>query len=195
MRPNPEEWDCLRLAGNAADRAKAAEAMRPAFEERLRELGYSPLAIAHAFSALKGPDTVAEALAELKQNPRLERSVPVPLDFEVVEQEPALPAGHSLMITAVERHDRGIRVIYTIRPPVSRQVGVSRAVARDDLDREYANNGSGFIGLAKPVDRTTGGFTMPLPQPDARLLCLRMSWSRDLTSLWARPAVELQITL
>ena len=71
MRPAPGEWDRLRLAAKAADREKVAEALRPAFEERLRELGYSPLAIAHAFRSLTGPDSVEEALAELEENARL----------------------------------------------------------------------------------------------------------------------------
>jgi hypothetical protein len=195
MRPDPGEWDCLRLAAKAADREKAGEAVRPAFEERLTELGYSPLAIAHAFGALTGADSVEDALAELDENERLERMVPVALAFEIVEYEQATPIGRSLTIIGVERDGRGIRITYTIRPPVSRQVGVPRAVARDDLGREYANNGSGFIGVAEPLDRTTGGFTMPLPQADARLLRLRMSWSHDLTSLWERRAHELQITL
>jgi hypothetical protein len=119
MKPTPEEWDSLRLAAKAADRGKAAEALRPAFEKRLGELGYSSLAVAHAFSALTGPDTVEEALAELKENARLERIVPVPLDFDVVERDPALPAGHSLTITGVERDGRGIRITYEIRPPLS----------------------------------------------------------------------------
>ena len=73
MRPVPEEWESLRLAAKAADRAKAAEKLRPAFEKRLVELGYGPLAIAHAFSTLTGPGTVAEALAELAQDARFER--------------------------------------------------------------------------------------------------------------------------
>jgi hypothetical protein len=73
VRPVPEEWESLRLAGKAADRAKAAEKLRPAFEKRLTELGYGPLAIAHAFSTLTGPGSVAEALAELAQDARLER--------------------------------------------------------------------------------------------------------------------------
>jgi hypothetical protein len=56
----------LRLAAKAADRAKAAQQERPAFEERLKELGYSPQAIARAFGALTGPGTVAEALDMLR---------------------------------------------------------------------------------------------------------------------------------
>ena len=194
MRPAPGEWDCLRLGAKAADREKAGETLRPAFEQRLTELGYSPLAIAHTFSALTGPATVEDALAVLEENERLERIVPVALDFETVEHEPALPAGHSLTITGVERDRRGVRITFGVRPPAPRQVDLPRAVARDDLDREYAHNGGGFIGLAK--DRMTGGgFTMPLPQPEARLLRLRMSWSKDFTSLWKRPALELRIAL
>ena len=73
MRPVPEEWESLRLAAKAADRAKAAEELRPAFEKRLTEMGYGPLAIARAFSTLTGPGTVAEALAELAQDARFER--------------------------------------------------------------------------------------------------------------------------
>jgi hypothetical protein len=72
MSPAPRDWDSLRLAAKAADRAKAAEKLRPGFEKRLKELGYGPRAIAHAFSTLTGPDTVADALAELAQNARSE---------------------------------------------------------------------------------------------------------------------------
>jgi hypothetical protein len=196
MRPAPREWDCLRLAAKAADRAKAAEALRPAFEERLRESGYSSLAIAHAFSTLTGPDTVEEALAELEENARLERIVPVPLDFEVVEREPALPVGHSLTITAVERDGRGIRITYEIRPPLSSLAGPPRVEARDDCDQEYRGLG-GAIGLAGSQDRTItlGSFTVPLPQSHASLLCVRISWSKDSTSVWRGRAHELRITL
>ena len=42
---------------------------------------------------------------------------------------------------------------------------------------------------------TIGGVTMPLPQPGASLLRVRMSWSRASTPLWDHPAHELQITL
>ena len=57
----------LRLAAKAEDRAKAAEAQWPVFERRLLELGYSPRSIAHAFSILSGPGTVAEALQALER--------------------------------------------------------------------------------------------------------------------------------
>ena len=66
MRPGADEFG-LRLAAKASDRARAAEQEWPAFEERLRRLGYSPRGIAHAFSALCGPGTVAEALELLER--------------------------------------------------------------------------------------------------------------------------------
>jgi hypothetical protein len=67
MKPVPVEWEGLRLAAKAADRAKAADELRPAFERRLQELGYAPLGIARAFSLLSGAGTVAEALEALER--------------------------------------------------------------------------------------------------------------------------------
>jgi hypothetical protein len=67
MRADPELHGSLRLAANAADRAKAGEAFRADFERRLRDLGYSSCGIAHAFSILSGPGTVAETLDELER--------------------------------------------------------------------------------------------------------------------------------
>jgi hypothetical protein len=58
----------LRLAAKAADRFKAAQQQWPAFERPLRELGYSPGSIAHAFSILIVPGTVPEALQALKRD-------------------------------------------------------------------------------------------------------------------------------
>ena len=168
--------------------------MWPAFEKRLKELGYGPRAIAHAFTTLAGPGTVTEALAKLAHYERLERIRPVRLASEIVEEEPASPLGHSLTITTVERDGEGIRIRYTIRPPLSPQAGLPRAEARDDRGHEYSNGG-GFSGLTEPRDRTTGGLTMPLPDQHASLLRVRMSWSKDTTSLWDRPAHELRITL
>jgi hypothetical protein len=136
MRPAPRECDSLRLAANATDRAKAAEKLRPAFEHKLRELGYSSLGIAHAFSTLAGPGTVEEALAELAAHARLEQIVPVPLDFEVVEQESGLPVEYLLMITGVEREARGIRISYRVRPPLPSRADRPRVEGRDDCDEE-----------------------------------------------------------
>ncbi len=69
MKQVPPEWECLRLAAKAADREKAAEKLRPEFEQRLTKLGYSSLEIANAFSLLSGPGTVAEALDALDHHP------------------------------------------------------------------------------------------------------------------------------
>jgi hypothetical protein len=66
MRPAAGGWDSLRLAAKAADRAKAAEELRPAFEERLRELGYGSLAIAHAFSTLTTPPQQHASLVRVR---------------------------------------------------------------------------------------------------------------------------------
>jgi hypothetical protein len=205
MSPAPGDWDSLRLAAKAADRAKAAERLRPSFEKRLGELGYGSLAIAHAFSALAGPSTVQEALAELAENARRERIVPVPLDFEVLEPEHGLPVahpvhglpdGHSLAITAVQREARGIRVTYEIRPPLPSPPDPPHIEARDDCDQDYRGFGQS-IGLAGSRDSTItlGSFVLPLPQPHASLLRVRISWSPGSPSPWESPAHELRITL
>lgn len=194
MRPDPGEWDSLRLAAKAADREKAAEKLRPAFEKSLKELGYGPRAIGHAFSTLTGPGTVAEALSDVVQDARLERSRRVPLKFESLERTAQMPVGHALTIMGVERGDYGILISYTIHPPLSPQVGRPRGEARDDRGDEYADIGS-VVGRAEPSDRSTGVLTMPLPHPSASLLRVRMNWSQDSPSLRGRLEHELRITL
>jgi hypothetical protein len=67
VSPPPGQFDALRLAARAADRERAAARQWPAFEQRLTQLGYGPQAIAHAFSTLSGPGTVADAVAALQQ--------------------------------------------------------------------------------------------------------------------------------
>ncbi len=67
MRARAGEFDDLRLAAKTSDRAKVAQREWPAFEKRLEQLGYTPRSIAHAFSILSGPGTVAEALAALER--------------------------------------------------------------------------------------------------------------------------------
>lgn len=195
MRPEEGAFEGLCHAAKAADRGKAAQREWPGFEKRLTELGYSPLAIAHAFSTLTA-GTVEEALSELEEHARSERVVPVPLAFEVVEREPALPVGHALTITGVERDGRGIRIRYRIQPPLSPRPRPPGVETRDDCDRRSGGLG-GSIGLTGSKDRmlTLGAFTVPLPQPPASLLWVRMSWSHDSSSLWQRPAHELCITL
>jgi hypothetical protein len=75
MKPTEDEFG-LRLAAKAADRAEAAKHEWPAFEERLRQLGYGPRAIAHAFATLSGPGTVDEALEVRKRPPPHPQSHP-----------------------------------------------------------------------------------------------------------------------
>ncbi len=70
MKAAPGEHEDLRIAAKVADREKAADAQRPAFEKLLRELGYGHYAIARAFAVLKGPGTVEDALRELKRHSR-----------------------------------------------------------------------------------------------------------------------------
>jgi hypothetical protein len=67
MRATEGDFEGLLLAAKANDRENAALQQWPAFEQRLRELGYSPRAIAHAFRTLSGPGSVAEALEALKR--------------------------------------------------------------------------------------------------------------------------------
>ena len=63
-----EEMLGLRLLANGHDRLVAAESELPAFEARLRQLGYSNRAIHRAYQVLCGPGTVAEVLAVLKES-------------------------------------------------------------------------------------------------------------------------------
>jgi hypothetical protein len=63
-------WESLRLAAKAADRAKAADELWPDFETRLKKLATHRAGIAHAFSLLSGPVTVAEALRVLERERR-----------------------------------------------------------------------------------------------------------------------------
>lgn len=186
MKPVPEGWESLRLAAKAADRERTGEMLRPEFERRLMELGYGPRAVAHAFSILTGPGTVAEALAELAQAERADRARALPLSFETVEDQPALPAGHSLTITGVEREPYSIRISYAVHPPLPPDTGGPHAEARDDHGHSYEALGG---------DHTTGFLRLPLTPPRAALLRVRISWSQDAKPLWERPAYELRIKL
>lgn len=119
-------------------------------------MGYGPLAVAHAFSALTGSDTVQEALAELREHARLDRIVPIALEFDVVERDAGLPQGHSLTITGVERGGRGIRVTYEILPSLSPLPRLPRVETRDDCDERSAGLG-GSIGELVQGPRLTVG--------------------------------------
>jgi hypothetical protein len=181
----------LRLAAKAADREKTAAQQWPAFEERLRDLGYGPRAIAHAFRTLSGPGTVAEALEALngasQHTPR-----PIPLNFEVTESRGDPSAASGVTITSVERHDFGIRVNYDSVAQLAAGSREPTGEAKDDLGNDYHNLGSHF-GLAR--DRWRGGLTMPLPPPAATVLRIRITWNTSLSSMGDGHAHEVRVSL
>ena len=162
----------------------------PAFEERLRELGYGPRAIAHAFGTLSGPGTVDEALEALERMSQPEMP-PIALRFEVTENGGGPSAPNGVTITSVERDDLGIRVNYDSVAPLDRSDG-PRGEAMDDLGNDYDNLGSHF-GRAR--DRWHGGFRMPLPPPAATTLRIRIAWDASRSSTWERPAHEVRASL
>jgi hypothetical protein len=201
MRPGEDEFG-LRLAAKAADREKAAGLEWPAFEERLRELGYGPRAIAHAFRTLSGPGTVAEALEVLR--------APVPeshltaLSFEVTETRCG-PSAKTVTITSVDRDDYGISVNYEILPPLDCGSQGPRGEAKDDLGNDYHDLG-GHLGLLATRGGSTdithgdnvrarGGLTMPLPPLAATMLRIRITWDASRSSIWEGPAHEVRVSL
>jgi hypothetical protein len=202
MRPGKDEFG-LRLAAKTADREKAARQEWPAFEQRLEELGYGPRAIAHAFSTLSGPGTVAEALEGLKGMSRPEPD-PIALSFEVTETRGGPSAENTVTITSVERDDFGIRVNYDIVPPLGFGSHGPRGEAKDDLGNHYHALG-GHFGLTADGGSTDityganalarGGLTMPLPPPTATMLRIRITWEASLSSIWEGPAYEVRVSL
>jgi hypothetical protein len=190
MRPGKDEFG-LRLAAKAADREKTARQEWPTFEERLRELGYGPRAIAHAFSTLSGPGTVAEALEVLKGMSRPEPP-PIALSFEVTETRGGPSAANGVTITSVERDDSWIRVNYDSVPPLGSGSHGPRGEAKDDLGNDYDNLGCHF-GPARGGWR--GGLTMPLPPPAATMLRIRITWDASPASIWEGPAHEVLVWL
>ena len=200
MRPGEHEFG-LRLAARAADREKAAGLEWPAFEERLRELGYGPRAIAHAFRTLSGPGTVAEAL-EVLRAPKPESHLTT-LSFEVTETRGG-PSAKTVTITSVERDDLGIRVNYEIVPPVDLDSHGPRGEAKDDLGNDYHGLGAhfGLTAGGESTDityganvRARGGLTMPLPPPAATMLRIRITWDASRSSIWEGPAHEVRVSL
>jgi hypothetical protein len=162
-----------------------------AFEERLTELGYSPRAIAHAFSTLSGPGTVDEALEVLERMSRPE-TPPIALSFEVTETRGGPSAPNGVTITSVERDDLGIRVNYDSVLPLDFGSAGPRGEAKDDLGNHYDNLGSHF-GRAR--DGWHGGFRMPLPLSAAATLRIRIAWDASRSSIWERPAHEVRVSL
>jgi hypothetical protein len=205
MKPREGEFEDLRLAAKAADRGKAARQEWPAFEERLKQLGYSPRAIAHAFSTLSGPGTVAEAL-EVLRAPMLE-SHPIALSFEVTETRGGPSSANRVTITSVERVDSVIHVNYEIVPPLDLGSHQPRGEAKDDLGNGYRDLG-GHFGLTGGTHgantRYRGRLKMPLPPPAATILRIRitweasgirMPWDASRSSVWNRPAHEVRVSL
>lgn len=190
MAPREDEFG-LRLAAKASDREKAAEQERPAFEEHLRQLGYTQRAIAHAFSSLSGPGTVDEALEVLKGVSR-SASPPTVLSFEVTETPSGPSAADGVTITSVERDDFCIRVNYDSVAPLGFGSHGPRGEAKDDLGNDYDSLGCHF-GLARGGAR--GGLTMPLPPPAATMLRVRIAWDASRSSIWEEPAHEVRVSL
>ena len=151
MKPEEAEFEDLCLAAKAADQGKAAKEQWPAFEKRLRELGYSPFAIAHAFRTLSGPGTVAEALEVLCAP--MPGSHPVALSFEVTETRGGPSAANRVTITAVERDNSAIHVNHDVVPPPDLGSHRARGEARDDLGNDYCDLGSSF-GITGRIDST-----------------------------------------
>jgi hypothetical protein len=154
-------------------------------------LGYSPRAIAHAYSTLSGPGTVDEALEVLKRMSRPE-TPPIALTFAVTETRGGPSAANGVTITSVERDDLGIRVNYDSVSPLDSGSHGPRGEAKDDLGNVYDDLGSHF-GLAR--DGWHGGLTMPLPPPAATTLRIRITWDTSLSSIWEGPAHEVRVSL
>jgi hypothetical protein len=201
--------ESLRLAARAADRGKAAQQEWPAFEKRLRALGYSPLAIANAFSTLSGPGSVAEALEVLRAP--MPESHPIALTFEVTEPHGGPSAANRVTITSVERDSSVIYVNYDIVPPPDLGSPRARGEAKDDLGNDYHDLG-GHYGVTGSIDSTDhanarghGGLKMPLPPPEATMLririkweasgVIRMPWDASPPSIWNGPAHEVRVSL
>ena len=209
MKPREGEFEGLRLAAKAADRGKAARQEWPAFEERLKQLGYSPRAIAHAFSTLSGPGTVAEALEVLRAP--MPESHPIALSFEVTETRGGPSAANRVTITSVERDDSVIHVNYDVLPPPDLGSHRARGEAKDDLGNDYCDLGGhfGITGSTDSTDRANtrahGRLEMPLPPPAATMLririrweasgVIRMPWDASPPSIWNRPAHEVRVSL
>ena len=204
MKPREGEFESLRLAAKAADRGKAAEREWPVFEKRLRELGYGPLAIAHAFSTMSGPGSVAEALEVLRVP--VPESHPTALTFEVTEARGSPSAANRVTITSVERDSSVLYVNYDIVPPPDIGSHRVRGEAKDDLGNDSHDLGGhfGITGRGRGNARGHGGLRMPLPPREATMLririrweasVIRMPWDASPPSIWSRPAHEVRVSL
>jgi hypothetical protein len=189
MKPGEDAFG-LRLAAKAADRGRAARQEWPAFEERLRELGYAPRAIAHAFSTLSA-GTVTDALEALEAMSR-PQSPPVALTFEMIETRSGPATANRPTITSVERDDLGIQVNYGLAGPLGVGPHGPRGVATDDLGNEYHDLGS-HVGVAREGWR--GRLTMPLPPSGATTLRIGITFDPQRSSTREIPAYEIVVSL
>jgi hypothetical protein len=110
----------------------------------------------------------------------------------------------------VGRDEFGIRVHYgyDIVPPLGLAPafasGGPRGEAKDDLGNEY-QAGAAHFGLTAGGEsaedtsaadvRVRGGFTLPLPAPQATMLRIRITWGATRSSIWEGPAREVRVSL
>ena len=175
----------------------------------MTELGYSPLAIALAFTTLSGTGSVAEALEVLRAP--MPESHPVALSFEVTETRGGPSPANRVTITSVERDNSVIHVNYDVIPPLDRGSHRARCEAKDDLGNDYHALG-GHFGITGSIDstgrantRAQGRLNVPLPPPAATMLririrwevsgVIRMPWDASPPSIWNTPAHEVRVSL
>ncbi len=176
MRRGDGEFGDLRLAAGATDRQQAARWQWPAFEVRLRDLGYSPSAIAHAFCSLSGPGTVAEALAVLERTQRASRAVA--RNFEIREPPGNYSTGQGLRIASVERDANEIRIGYDLGVTALLGIGAAfaadrpRCKAKDDLEASTASSAAVSSGSPPAMTRAAPSRS-PAADSRCRYLILR----------------------
>ena len=178
-------------------------------EKRLRELGYSPLAIAHGFRTLSGSGSVAETLEALRAP--MPESHPAALSFEVTETRGGPSAANGVTITSVEHDDFAIHVKYDVVPPPDRGSYRARGEAKDDLGNDYHALG-GHFAIPGSIDstgcantRAHGRLKVPPPPSAATMLrvrirweasgVIRMPWDASPPSIWDTSADEVRVSL
>jgi hypothetical protein len=118
---------------------------------------------------------------------------PIPLTFEVTEDDGGPPGEHAVTITSVNRDQHGIRVRYEIVPPLAASGVGPWGKAQDDLGNRYDDRG-GAHGLDRERNVTDGVLTLVSPVRNAGRLLVRIAWD-DLDDIWTSPAYELRIDL
>ena len=182
MRPGEDEFAACGSQQRPRTEGKPPNSEWPAFEKRLRQLGYSPRAIAHAFSTLSGPGTVAEALEVLRAP--MPESHPIALSFEVTETRGGPSAANRVTITSVERDDSVIHVNYDVVPPPdlgfspSSRRGQGRSWQRLLRSRRPFRDHREHRHHWPRQHARPGRLKMPLPSPPATMLRIRITWKR-----------------